>query len=98
MRGRASAADRWGNDGSDLGSAGLTDRAQQQSVGEGSGSEWLVLHRTIVIRSILIKSRPPDLGWTSEIQRPATGNGCSGAALPRGEVSLESRGTTTIGL
>jgi hypothetical protein len=71
---------------------GLTGRAQRQSAGEGSGSEWLDLHRTVEIRLVLIRSRPPDLGWTSEIQRPTTGLGCGGVARPRGEVSPETRG------
>jgi hypothetical protein len=51
-------------------------------VGEGSGAEQLDLHQTVEIRSVLIKSRPPDLGRTPEIQQPVTGHGCSGAARP----------------
>jgi hypothetical protein len=31
----------------------------------------LDLYRTVEIRSVLVKSRPPDLRWTSEIQRSA---------------------------
>jgi hypothetical protein len=76
---------------------GLTGRAQRQSAGEGSGSERLDLHRTVEIRLVLIRSRLPDLGWTSEIQRSATGLGCGGAAPPHGEVSSETRGAATAG-
>jgi hypothetical protein len=71
---------------------GLTGRAQRQSVGEGSGSKWLDFHRTVDIRLVLIRSRRPDLGWTSEIQRPATGLGYGGVARSHGEVSHETRG------
>jgi hypothetical protein len=77
---------------------GLIGQAQRQSAGEGSRSERLDLHQTIVIRLVLIRSRSPDLGCTSEIQWPTTGLGCGGTARPRGEVSLEMRGTTTAGL
>jgi hypothetical protein len=77
---------------------GLTDRAQRQSTGEGSGSGRLGLHRTVEVSYVLIKSRPLDLGWMPEIQRPATGHGCGGAARPRDEVSPEIRGTATAGL
>jgi hypothetical protein len=68
------------------------------SVGEGSGSERLDLHQTIEIILVLIRSKPPDLEWTSDIQRPAVSHGCGGAARPRGEVSPETRGTATVGL
>jgi hypothetical protein len=50
---------------------GLIGRAQRHDAGKGNGPERLDLHRTVEIRSVLIKSRPPDLGWMSEIQRPA---------------------------
>jgi hypothetical protein len=59
---------------------GLTDRAQRQSAGEGSESGRLGLHPMVEVSSILIKSRPPNLGWTTEIQRSATDHGCGGAA------------------
>jgi hypothetical protein len=62
------------------------------------GSERLDLHRTVAIRSVLIKPRPPHLEWTSEIQRPTTGLGCGGAARPHDEISPETRGTATTGL
>jgi hypothetical protein len=50
------------------------------------------LDRAIGIRSGLVKSRPPDLGRTPEIQQPVIGHGCGGAARPRDEVSPETRG------
>jgi hypothetical protein len=77
---------------------GPTGQAQRKSVGEGSGSKRLDLHRMVEIRLVVIRSRLLDLGWTSEIQRLVTGRGCSGAARPRGEVSPEMRGTATVGL
>jgi hypothetical protein len=46
---------------------GLTGWAQGQSAGEESGSERLDSHRAVAIRSVLIKLRPPDLGWTSKV-------------------------------
>jgi hypothetical protein len=55
-------------------------------------------NQTVAIRLVLIKPRPLDLRWTSEIQRPATGHGCGGVARLRGEVSPETRGTATVGL
>jgi hypothetical protein len=77
---------------------GLIGWAQWWRAGEGSGSERLDLHWTVAIRTVMIKPRPPDLRWTSEIQRSTTGLGCGGAARPRGKVSPETRGTATTRL
>ena len=52
-------------------------------MGEGSGSGRLGLHQTVEVRLVLIKSWQPDLGWTSEIHRPArSGWRVLGAAVP----------------
>jgi hypothetical protein len=56
------------------------------------------LDRAAGIRSGLIKSRPPNLRRTPEMQRSATSHGYGGAARSRGEVSPETRGTATVGL
>jgi hypothetical protein len=83
---------------SGLGRDGLTGRPQLQGAGERVRGEQSDLDLAVGIRSVLIKSRPRDLGWTSGIQRPAAGHGCGGAIGPRGEVSPETRGAATIGL
>jgi hypothetical protein len=49
----------------------VTGRAQRQSAGEGSGFGRVGVHRMVEVTSVLIKSRPLDLEWTSEIQQPA---------------------------
>jgi hypothetical protein len=51
-----------------------------------------------VIRSALIKSKPPDLERTLEIQQLVVGHDCGGITRSRGEVSPETRGTATVGL
>jgi hypothetical protein len=49
-------------------------------VGEGERGERPDLDRRAKIRSALIKSRPPDLGRTPEIQQAIAGHGRGGAA------------------
>jgi hypothetical protein len=66
--------------------------------GEGESEERSDLDRRAKIRFALIKSKLLDLRRTPEIQQPATGHGCGGTARSRGEVSPETRGTTTTGL
>jgi hypothetical protein len=56
------------------------------------------LDRTAEIRLALIKSKPPDLGRTPEIQQPVAGHESGGAARSRGEGSPRTRGTATVGL
>jgi hypothetical protein len=77
---------------------GLTGWAHRQSAGEGSRSERLDPHQTVEIILVIIRSRPLDLGWTFEIQRPVTGLVCGGTARPHCEVSPETRGIAKAGL
>jgi hypothetical protein len=58
----------------------------------------LDLDRRAEVRSALIKSKPPDLGRTPEIQRLVAERGRGGAARSRGEVSPEMRGPATVWL
>jgi hypothetical protein len=45
--------------------------------------------------STLLKSKPPNLGRTPEIQRPGAGHERGGAAWSRGEGSPETKGTAS---
>jgi hypothetical protein len=56
------------------------------------------LDRRAEIRSALIKSKPPDLRRTPEIQQPVAGHERGGAAQSRGEFSPETRRTAMVGL
>jgi hypothetical protein len=56
------------------------------------------LDRRTENRSALIKSKPPDLGRTLEIQQPGAGPERGGAARSHGEGSPETRGTAMTGL
>jgi hypothetical protein len=64
----------------------------------GESGERSDLDRRAEIRYALIKSKPPDLGQTPDIQQPAVGPERGGAARSRGEGSLETRGMTMAGL
>jgi hypothetical protein len=64
----------------------------------GKRGEQSNLDRRSEIRSTLIKSKPPDLERTPEIERLAVRPERGGAARSRGESSPETRGMATAGL
>jgi hypothetical protein len=69
-----------------------------RGAGVGEREERSDLDRRAEIRSVLLKSKPPDLGCTPEIQRLAAGRGCGGAARSCGEGSPKTRGLATARL
>jgi hypothetical protein len=64
----------------------------------GERGEQSDLDRRAEVRSALIKSKPPNLGRTPEIQRLVAGRGRGGATRSRGGVSPETRGLATARL
>jgi hypothetical protein len=68
-----------------------------RGTGEGEREGRSDLDQRAGIRSVRLKSKPPDLGRTPEIQRPGAGPERDGATWSRGEGSPETRGQTRRG-